>query len=84
MQTFGDYNVAGITVPIIGAKGTQDDLLGGQEDKFFSRINPAIANASTLFTFDGSSGGALHCQAGSPYILAARIFGALSPITSVY
>ena len=83
VQTFGNYSTIGnISVPYIGFKGTQDDLLGGQEEDVFAKLSPSTANESTLITFDGASGGALHCAVGSPYLQAARQFGALNSIVS--
>lgn len=82
-QAFGKYNVANITVPVIGFKSTQDDLLGGQEDTFFAQLNDSTKKKSILLTFDGASGGALHNQVGSPYIRDARQFGALNNLKLV-
>lgn len=81
-QDFGTYDISSISVPVIGVKGTQDDLLGGQEDDFFGQLSPGISDASTLIEFDDASGGALHDQVGSPFILAARLFAKLDPIFS--
>ena len=83
LQAFGGYAIGNISVPVIGFKGTEDDLLGGQEDDFFAQLNPEILLNSTLLTFDAASGGALHNQVGSPYIRAARSFAKLNTIMAV-
>lgn len=63
--------------------GTEDDLLGGQEEDFFSMLSPKTQEMSMLLTFDAQSGGALHDQVGSPLVLAAKQFAALNPIIEV-
>ena len=60
--------------------GTEDDLLGGQENYFFSQLSSSTSGISQLITFDGESGGALHDQAGSPFVLAANLYGALNAL----
>lgn len=83
VQAFGPYDISAISVPVIGFKGSQDDLLGGQEDEFFGGLSPNVSDVSTLLTFDGASGGALHNQVGSPYTLAAKMYAKLNPILQV-
>ena len=60
--------------------GTQDDLLGGQEEDLFSMLSPETQEKSQLLTFDAQSGGALHDQVGSPHVYAAKLFAALNPV----
>jgi len=62
-QLFGQYNVSDVTCPVVAMKSTADDLLGGQEDEWFSQLSPSTQDISTLLTFDEATGGALHCQA---------------------
>ncbi len=83
LQKFSEYDIANISSPVIGFKGTEDDLLGGQEEDFFSQLSPATQEKSTLITFDDQSGGALHCQVGGSLALAAQLFAALDPIIEV-
>jgi len=80
VQAFGQYNVSDITTPVVAVKGTEDDLLGGQEEDWFSQLSPETQSVSTLITFDETTGGALHCQVGAPLILANQIFSVLDPI----
>ena len=83
LQKFGEYDIANISCPVIGFKGTEDDLLGGQEDDFFDQLSPDTQEISTLITFDDHSGGALHCQVGGSITLATQLFAALNPIIQV-
>lgn len=72
-----------ITTPVIGFKGTEDNLLGGQEDLFFAMLSPGTEQKSVLYTFDHESGAALSSQAGSPDALTANLFASLTPIFQV-
>lgn len=70
--------MANISIPVIGVRGVEDDLLGGQEQLVFSKLSPNVANSSVLLTFEAASGGALHNQVGAPLALNARFFAALA------
>ena len=82
-QAFSEYAVENITCPVIAFKGSEDDLLGGQEDEFFDMLSSETQEKSVLIEYIADSGGALHCQVGSPYALASRMFAALNPIFQV-
>lgn len=55
-------------------KGTQDDLLGGQEEAYWAELPPAAKNKGKFVVFDEKSGGSLHCQAGSYLTAAAEMY----------
>lgn len=83
LQEFGEYPIDNISCPVIAIKGTEDDLLGGQEDEWFARLSPATQEKSVLIEYGPDSGGALHCQVGAPNALSAKMFAALNPILQV-
>ena len=64
----------------MAVRGTEDDVLGGQEQDFFSQLSSQVQNKSLLLTFNASSGGALHDQIGSPLIGDAEYFSFLNKI----
>jgi hypothetical protein len=52
------------TVPMFLGKGTEDNLIGGYEDAYYSLLPEATKKLSLLSVFEPPSGGALHCQIG--------------------
>ena len=84
LQEFVEYDIANITCPVVAMKSTEDDLLGGQEEEWFSMLSPDTQEQSMLITYDAASGGALHCPGWAcPYIAAAKMFAALNTIMLV-
>ena len=80
LQAFGTFDIANITCPVLAVMGTEDVLLGGQEENFCAQLTSEIQPLSLLLTFNASSGGALHDQIGSPIVYDSRSFSFLNNI----
>ena len=80
LQSFGSYDIANISVPVLAIRGTEDTLVGGQEEQFFSQLLPNVQNMSQLLTFNATTGGALHDQVGSVFTQSDRTYAFLNSI----
>ncbi len=62
---FVNPNVSSTSTPVLVLAGSQDVLMGGQQNAYFDQLPEAIKEKSKLVVFDAESGGALHCQVGA-------------------
>lgn len=71
---FTNSDISGSQIPILVLSGTQDNLMGGQEEDYFNQLPQDIQDVSKLVNFTAETGGALHSQSGALQTQAEAVF----------
>ncbi|KAI8105185.1 hypothetical protein M9435_000355 [Picochlorum sp. BPE23] len=71
---FTNTDISATQIPILVLSGTQDNLMGGQEEEYFNQLPQNIQDVSKLVNFTAETGGALHSQSGALQTQAEAVF----------
>lgn len=71
---FTNTDISSTQIPMLILSGTQDNLMGGQEENYFNQLPQDVQDVSKLVNFTAETGGALHSQSGAMQTQAESVF----------